>query len=220
MLTHVRDLPNSEPLVGRAVSPYAVDTVRKPTLVTVLLLARISAWPAQSLRVWRAPPQHPPAHKRPASGPSSSIATGTVGSVSSRSSTHCTLTANFRTSLTHRPQAPEIVALYAIPVTAQQFRHAIRRKFEENRYVSDQRVIDVLLLKGRQEYQETMNLWKQTDHVMGILLEERKRPQRTFLQKFYEGACILGTRVRGVLMLLVVGRDEDAVLPAATGLLK
>ncbi|KAI0718472.1 NADH-ubiquinone oxidoreductase Complex1 subunit [Fomitopsis betulina] len=98
--------------------------------------------------------------------------------------------------------APEIVTMYAIPVSAQHVRRAIRRKFEENRYVSDQRVIDVLLLKGRQEYQETMNLWKQTDHVMGILLEETKRPQRTFLQKFYEG------------------RDEDAVLPAATGLLK
>ncbi|KAH9921127.1 NADH-ubiquinone oxidoreductase Complex1 subunit [Fomitopsis serialis] len=98
--------------------------------------------------------------------------------------------------------APEIIPLYAIPVSAQYFRHCIRRKFEENRYVTDPRVIDVLLLKGRQEYQETMNLWKQTDHVMGILLEDRKRPQRTFLQKFYEG------------------RDEDAVLPAATGLLK
>lgn len=82
--------------------------------------------------------------------------------------------------------------MYAISVTAQEFRHAIRRKFEENRYVSDQRVIDVLLLKGRQEYQETINLWKQTDHVMGILLQESKRPQRTFLQKFYEGACIFG----------------------------
>ncbi|KAH9837700.1 NADH-ubiquinone oxidoreductase Complex1 subunit [Rhodofomes roseus] len=98
--------------------------------------------------------------------------------------------------------APEIITMYAIPVTAQHIRHSIRRKFEESRYVTDPRVIDVLLLKGRQEYQETMNLWKQTDHVMGIMLEDRKRPPRTFLQKFYEG------------------RDEDAVLPAATGLLK
>ena len=110
--------------------------------------------------------------------------------------------------------------MYAIPVTAQQYRNAIRRKFEENRYVSDQRVIDVLLLKGRQEYQETMNLWKQTDHVMGILLEDKKRPQRTFLQKFYEGAYKVWTWMPGVLTMLVVGRDEDAVLPAATGLLK
>ena len=49
-------------------------------------------------------------------------------------------------------------------------------------------MIDHLLLKGRQEYQETMNFWKQKDHVMGKLLAPRGRPQRTFLQKFYEGA--------------------------------
>ncbi len=68
-------------------------------------------------------------------------------------------------------------------------RHCIRAHFEENRYVTDTRVIDVLLLKGRQEYQETLNCWKQLDHIMGILLAPRGRPQRTFLQKFYEGAC-------------------------------
>ncbi|CCM05900.1 uncharacterized protein FIBRA_08138 [Fibroporia radiculosa] len=96
--------------------------------------------------------------------------------------------------------APEVISLYALPVSVQYFRHSIRKRFEENRYVSDTRVVDVLLLKGRQEYQETVNLWKQTDHVMGILLQETQRPPRTFLQKFYEG------------------RDEDAVLPAATGL--
>ena len=45
----------------------------------------------------------------------------------------------------------------------------------------------MLLLKGRQDFQETMNGWKQTDHVMGILLQPQDRPQRTFLQKFYEG---------------------------------
>jgi NADH dehydrogenase (ubiquinone) 1 alpha subcomplex subunit 6 len=53
--------------------------------------------------------------------------------------------------------------------------------------VTDPRAIDVLLLKGRQDYQETMNCWKQTDHVLGILLESKDRPNQTFLQKFYEG---------------------------------
>ncbi|OCH90851.1 NADH-ubiquinone oxidoreductase Complex1 subunit [Obba rivulosa] len=95
--------------------------------------------------------------------------------------------------------APEICSLYALNVSPAYVRHHIRRRFEENRYVSDPRVVDMLYFKGRQEYQETMNCWKQTDHVMGILLEERRLPPRTFLQKFFEG------------------RDEDAVLPAATG---
>ncbi|KAF8174901.1 hypothetical protein BJ912DRAFT_931337 [Pholiota molesta] len=97
------------------------------------------------------------------------------------------------------PQAPEICAIYALGVSPAYVRHAIRRRFEHNRHVTDQRAIDVLLLKGRQDYQETVNVWKQTDHVLGILLEPQERPRRTFLQKFYEG------------------RDEDAVLPAATG---
>ena len=66
-------------------------------------------------------------------------------------------------------------------------RHAVRQRFERNRNVTDQRAIDVLLLKGRQDYQETMNCWKQTDHVLGILLQPQDRPRRTFLQKFYEG---------------------------------
>lgn len=66
-------------------------------------------------------------------------------------------------------------------------RQAIRRQFEENRHVSDLKVISHLLHKGRVEYQETMNFWKQRDHVLGKLLLPRGRPQRSFLEKFYEG---------------------------------
>ncbi|KAI0063380.1 NADH-ubiquinone oxidoreductase Complex1 subunit [Artomyces pyxidatus] len=96
--------------------------------------------------------------------------------------------------------APEICTLYALNIPANEIRSAIRYEFEKNRYVTDPKVIDVLILKGRQEYQETMNCWKQEPHILGILLERRDRPQRSFLQKFYEG------------------RDEDAVLPAPSGL--
>lgn len=46
----------------------------------------------------------------------------------------------------------------------------------------------MLLQKSRQEYQEAINCWKTVDHVMGIMLRPRGRPQRTFLEKFYEGA--------------------------------
>ncbi|TFK29149.1 hypothetical protein FA15DRAFT_664469 [Coprinopsis marcescibilis] len=97
--------------------------------------------------------------------------------------------------------APEICTLYGLSVSPAYVRHALRQRFEKNRYITDLRAVDVLLLKSRQDYQETMNCWKQTDHVMGILLEPQDRPQRTFLEKFYEG------------------RDEDASRPAATGVL-
>jgi hypothetical protein len=89
-------------------------------------------------------------------------------------------------------QSQEVVDIYAINVSAAQIRHAIRRRFEQNRHITDPRAIDVLLLKGWQEYQETMNLWKQRDHILGILLEDQgaSRPPRSFLQKFYEGGCM------------------------------
>ncbi|KIJ61674.1 hypothetical protein HYDPIDRAFT_42393 [Hydnomerulius pinastri MD-312] len=95
--------------------------------------------------------------------------------------------------------APEIVTLYALPVTPSYVRHCIRAKFEANRHVSDPRAIEILLLKSRQDLQESLNCWKQTDHVMGILLKVEERPQKGFMQKFLEG------------------RDEDAVRPAASG---
>ncbi|KAI0790981.1 NADH-ubiquinone oxidoreductase Complex1 subunit [Abortiporus biennis] len=95
--------------------------------------------------------------------------------------------------------APEIVSLYALNISPQYFRAGIRRRFEENRYVTDTKVIDILLQKERIEYQETMNAWKQNDHILGTLLQPRGRPRRSFLEKFYEG------------------RDDEGVLPAATG---
>ncbi|KAF8626025.1 hypothetical protein AX15_005115 [Amanita polypyramis BW_CC] len=95
--------------------------------------------------------------------------------------------------------APEVVQLYALNVSPALIRHSIRERFEKNRYVTDLRAIDVLLSKGRMEYQETLNCWKQMDHIEGILLAPQHRPQRSFMQKFLEG------------------RDEDAILPAASG---
>jgi len=97
--------------------------------------------------------------------------------------------------------APEVATLYALNTSASEIRRAVRREFERNRYVSDPKVIDVLIQKGRQSWQETMNCWSQEPHILGILLAPKDRPQRTFLEKFYEG------------------RDEDQALPAATGTL-
>ena len=113
-------------------------------------------------------------------------------------------------------QAPEIVSLYALNISVPYFRQRIRAKFEENRHVSDIRVIDKLALRGRQEYQETMNIWKQNDHILGTLLQVTARPPRTFLEKFYEGKFALALAISALTPSS--GRDEDQVLPAATGL--
>ena len=67
---------------------------------------------------------------------------------------------------------PEICALYPLDVPPALLRAKIPTKFERYRNVTDVAVLDVLLLKGHQEYQETMNAWKQAPHVMQWFREE------------------------------------------------
>ncbi|WFD29557.1 ndufa6 NADH-ubiquinone oxidoreductase subunit [Malassezia sp. CBS 17886] len=77
-------------------------------------------------------------------------------------------------------QAPEICALYPLDVSPALLRAKFRSFFEQNRDVTDVPVLDVLLLKGHQEYQEVMNCWKQAPHIMKWFNEEE-----SFLDKFY-----------------------------------
>ncbi|KAI3625653.1 hypothetical protein CBS9595_001014 [Malassezia furfur] len=82
--------------------------------------------------------------------------------------------------------APEICALYPLDVPPAMLRAKMRTMFEQNRHVRDVAVLDVLLLKAQQEYQETMNAWKQTSHVMKWFTEEEAPPKpKGFLEKFY-----------------------------------
>ena len=74
--------------------------------------------------------------------------------------------------------------LLNIPVSA--VRAKIREEFEKNRYVTDLSVIDVLIFKGRSEYEETLNGWKMETHVMRYFLKDESPPKpQTFLEKFY-----------------------------------
>jgi NADH dehydrogenase (ubiquinone) 1 alpha subcomplex subunit 6 len=90
-------------------------------------------------------------------------------------------------------QAPEICSFYTLNYPPSYVRYAIRQKFEANRHVTNHKAIDVLILKGRQEYQETMNGWKMIDQISGLLLDTNEkravRERKGFLEKFYEGAC-------------------------------
>jgi len=96
--------------------------------------------------------------------------------------------------------APEMIAVYSLNYSPQYVRHLLRQRFEANRDVTDLRAINILLLKSRQEFQETMNGWKLPDQVLGILLKPKETgPPKTFLEMFYNG------------------RDEEAIKPAASG---
>lgn len=82
--------------------------------------------------------------------------------------------------------APEICELYPLNISPALLRAKFRAMFDRNSHITDVAVIDILLLKGYQEYQETMNAWKQATHVMRWFAEEDAPPKpTTFLEKFY-----------------------------------
>lgn len=52
--------------------------------------------------------------------------------------------------------------------------------------MEDLRAIDVLIFKGRAEYQETINIWKMDTHIMNYFSKEESPPKpRGFLENFY-----------------------------------
>ncbi|CAG8788130.1 10015_t:CDS:2, partial [Gigaspora rosea] len=83
-------------------------------------------------------------------------------------------------------KAPKIVQSYLLDFPVATARAKIREEFEKNRYVSDLKVIDVLIFKGRAEYQETLNSWKMDTHIMRYFSKEESPPKpEGFLEKFY-----------------------------------
>ncbi|CEJ89267.1 Putative NADH-ubiquinone oxidoreductase B14 subunit [[Torrubiella] hemipterigena] len=87
--------------------------------------------------------------------------------------------------------APEIQTMYNVPLPAAAIRTRIRQEFERNRQVNQLSVVDVLLFKSHAEYQETMNFWKQTTHIMSYFKGENfrgdKRLPSSFMEGFLEG---------------------------------
>lgn len=85
-------------------------------------------------------------------------------------------------------QVPEIMKIHEINMPTSAIRAKIREQFEQHRYVEDLQVRDILLAKGQMEYQETMNVWKQNNHIMNYFSKDEAEPKpTTFLEKFYEG---------------------------------
>ncbi|KAK4569990.1 hypothetical protein LTR86_002960 [Recurvomyces mirabilis] len=75
-----------------------------------------------------------------------------------------------------------------MPVSA--IRTKIRQEFERHRYVSQLKTVDVLLFNSHQEFQETLNFWKQLTHVLKYFRSEedpKAALPKTFIQGFLEG---------------------------------
>ncbi|PSK56494.1 hypothetical protein B9Z65_6118 [Elsinoe australis] len=86
--------------------------------------------------------------------------------------------------------APEIQTMYSLDLPVSALRTKIRQEFERHRYVQQMKTVDVLLFNSHQEFQETMNYWKQLTHVLKYFRAEedpKTRLPKNFIQGFLEG---------------------------------
>jgi len=85
-------------------------------------------------------------------------------------------------------QIPYIMLNYDIPLQEKECKSTLRNIFLKNKYVTDLRAIDLLVMKGQMELVETVNIWKQKTHIMRYFKDVTKEEKPTdFLSKFYDG---------------------------------
>ncbi|EMD92627.1 hypothetical protein COCHEDRAFT_1155585 [Bipolaris maydis C5] len=85
--------------------------------------------------------------------------------------------------------APEIQTMYSLNMPVSQLRTKMRQEFERHRYVNQLKTVDVLLFNSHQEFQETLNFWKQLSHVLKYFRTEedpKARLPNNFINGFLE----------------------------------
>lgn len=79
--------------------------------------------------------------------------------------------------------------MYSLNLPVSTLRTKIRQEFERHRYVNQLKTVDVLLFNSHQEFQETLNYWKQLSHVLKYFRAEedpKARLPANFINGFLE----------------------------------
>lgn len=84
-------------------------------------------------------------------------------------------------------QIPYICYSYELPISEKTLRNKVRELFFANKSHTDVRVIDMLVLRGHMELNDTINKFKSKMHVMAYFKDPTFYQKKDFLSKFLTG---------------------------------
>eukprot|EP01113_Clastostelium_recurvatum_P039444 TRINITY_DN6022_c0_g1_i2.p1 TRINITY_DN6022_c0_g1~~TRINITY_DN6022_c0_g1_i2.p1 ORF type:complete len:131 (-),score=16.43 TRINITY_DN6022_c0_g1_i2:56-406(-) len=81
---------------------------------------------------------------------------------------------------------PSLMVSYDLEYPASVLKKRLRHEFEKNRNVRDIPTIDMLVFRGSNELEESVQVWKTRSHVEKYFAPPPPK-EKTWLEKFYSG---------------------------------